>query len=164
MKKLLLLITVVGSLFSCVTQKPIETSVKLDLYEVAAYHLDLSKYAKDGIFISPEPYTGNFTPVAIVDISVTDGYTQEYAPVVKRASKPSSKNKGDDIYSKGTINSIFVSDYDIDYPPFKKFNINDLMDESVKKLKELGANGLVSIKIEQKQKGLRLTGFAILIP
>lgn len=163
MKRTFFLAAIAFAFCSCVTQKNNETPVKLDLYEVSAYHLDLSKYAKDGIFISPEPYTGKFTPVAIVDISVTDGYTEEYAPVIKRKDDPNRKVQTDDIYSSNVPNEK-KSNYEIAYPPYKKFNINDLMDESVKKLKELGANGLVSIKIEQRNKGLRLTGFAILIP
>jgi hypothetical protein len=118
MKKILILLFTSFIAFSC--------SLKLMPREVRTAFFDYRHYANEGFFISPDPYTGEFTPCGELLISIVPGDVKVSG---KQVYDPASQ-----MYS--TFDDVRKED----------ISSKELLDIAVKKAKEVGADGLVNFK------------------
>lgn len=128
MKKIaLILIFIFGlTLQSC--------SPKLMPRVVSTSFFDYRKYANEGFFLSPDPYTGDFTPCGELSI------------VIKPADVKFGMNEKFDSDSKFDL--IYNNNSNTQFSQIAKERIStdELLDIAVKKAKEVGANGIANFK------------------
>lgn len=93
--------------------------------EVNTMFFDYRQHAAEGFFISPDPYTGSFTPCGELIVTI----------------KPGDVVKARQVYDPGTQGYEMVKDIHRE-----SINPEELLDIAVKKAKELGANGLVNFE------------------
>ena len=145
MKKLLL-ITLVAALSSCSTAKYAMT--------VGANVLDYSKYSESGFFITESnALSKEYTPVASIMFEYRSGYE-----VLKPEEKITDK-RGYVYTTKAAV-----------YGSYKKVSQEDAIDAMVVMAKEIGANGIINLKltvlgssIGRNDSGFSVSGMAIKI-
>ncbi len=99
------------------------------VYEVKTYIIDYSGYVENGFFITESPFVSfEYSPVASIEVKVEDGYqTREVV---------------------AAPNGYYSNHYD----HIKEANVYDALDELQNKCKELGANGLMNLKLNVNYK------------
>ena len=124
MKKAIILSAIIVMAASCSTIKPSER-------QIYSYFLDFRPYSDTGFFLSPDPYTGEFTSLGEILIDV---YPAEISN--KEISNKESRFK-DGIYEKERKSPKLVTE---------KISESELLEIAVKKAKDLGANGIANFK------------------
>ncbi len=115
---------------------------------VATMFLDFQPYTEAGFFISPNPYTGQFSPLGEISISIQ--------PALQRKAKQ-VKGYNDGLYSN---NSAPVVQEEI--------SAEELLEMAVKEAKARGANGISNFKCSKvfdmdpiEKYHYEISGFAI---
>lgn len=118
MKKILFILPLL-LLTSCLT-----TSVVQKPYQVKSVAIDYSKYTQNGFFITESPSVSfDYTPIGSVTVEISSGY--EVLEETKDANgRPQIK-----------------------YGELKTPSIYDALDELQKKCREMGANGVLNLKV-----------------
>lgn len=123
MKRITLITLVCIVVSSCGTLKT------RDLQKTTLF-LDYRPYTEEGIFLSPNAYTGQFEPVGQLELIID--------PAVSRKTETPSAGYNDGIY-KSSNTSIPVY-----YTPI---NAQELLDMAVSEAIKMGANGISNLKI-----------------
>ena len=139
---------------SCATFQP-------DFYENTPYNIDLSKYQKEGLFITTGDFYSKYDPVSILTESCYNGYISKQSTRKRQAE---NQTDNDSVYSEGS--SFNLKDFE-----YKNCLISDLLDYLFESAKEMGANGIINLEIksvvrtspdsEKTQDGALVTGLAI---
>lgn len=130
-------------------------------YEKSSYNIDLSKYQKEGLFITTGDYYSKYEPLSILTVSCYNGYINKQSAQKNQAE---IQKNYDPIYSGGS--SFKIKDFD-----YKDCLISDLLDYIFESAKEIGAKGIIKLEIKpisqrspdsgQNQDGFLVTGLAI---
>lgn len=135
MKKLLSIITILCFLSSCSVVDyligPKETIID-------TYFYDFRKHAKEGFFISPDPYIGDFDPVGIIKINIFPGK-------IEVQGEPNGKV----VYGqpKGEPYTYYVTE---------EFEPSELLDIIVEKAKEQDADAIVNFEAYSRYKTIEV--------
>ncbi len=125
MKKFFILATVImAASCSVLTQQPHERYVE-------SYFMDFRPYQEIDFFISPNPFTGEYTSLGELSISV-------YPAVLDKSKKQGVKTFDDGLY--GGVTTTLVKEV---------IPASELIDYAVSKALELGANGICNFRCEK---------------
>jgi hypothetical protein len=147
MKKLVFLILVVGLFTACVTPKMPEP------YGFSSF-LDYSPLTDKGIFVT-ESNSVSFDYKTLGSVSAT-----EVAGWVKKGKEPKTirnldKNREDDMYigtdkNQYTGRNVYVA-----------ANVDMAMERIISTLQEIGANGIINLKVQGDSHQITISGMAI---
>jgi len=143
MNKFAFYAVVVSTVFvsSCSTPRKLVPTQRV----VDATVLDFRRYNEAGFFISSTPYVGLYDPLGQIEITVLP------AKSVKTVSVEPEKNR----YSSATARTEYVYENE-------EITTDELLDIIVGKAKELGANGIVSVRRVERDSYYYISGLAIL--
>lgn len=120
MRKIIMIIAVAIITASCAVTRD---------RQVSKYFLDYRPYSDAGFFISPNPYTGEFTSIGELSITVTPAIlSKSQAPV-------QVKNYNDALYAPVGTGAIV-----------ENIPASELIDMAVKEAQSVGANGISNFK------------------
>lgn len=131
MKKLFFVLAVV-ILASC------QTSSRF--YKTETYFTDFRPFAEKGFLMTTQPITDKYTSIGEVSFQCKAGYDPE---------KRKKAVTGDEMYYTPTAK----------IPP-KQCDVNDVLNQIYIKAKELGANGIVQLRIEYNEETNKLHYFS----
>lgn len=119
---------------------------------VSTMFLDFRPYTEAGFFISPNPYTGEFSPLGEINIVVQ--------PALQRRAQQIKGSFSDGLYAASTGSPVVQ----------EEIFSEELLEMAVKAAKEKGANGISNFKClrvrdlsELEPYHYEITGFAIKI-
>lgn len=97
--------------------------------------LDYRPYTSSGFFLSPDPYPGSFDALGEIRVEIVPA-------ILPRTRIVETRSAGfeDGLYSSGTTPRVNHEDIDA----------ADMLDAAVKAAKEVGADGLVSLRQEKR--------------
>lgn len=96
---------------------------------------DYRKYADEGFFLSPDPYTGNFTPCGELNIVIIPADIKLTPANTISKNKPVGGDKFDSYYSENNNFAVVVKE---------KISSDELLEIAVSKAKEVGVNGIAN--------------------
>lgn len=138
-------------------------------YSSNVYVGDFSKYTKEGFIISPAYDGFKYDPISVISIEASEGY------IVKKDGNASrsgvfgkSKMSGNDADKYNVIGKVIK---DKRGKAFVEVGYYEILDAIVKKAKDMGANGILGLKITMGSKtldgkpyySLTASGFAVKI-
>ena len=106
--------------------------------------LDFRQYNEEGFFVSSTPYVGLYDPVGQITVAILP------AKSVKMVSVEPEKNR----YSSVTVRTEYVYENEI-------IATDELLEIIVSEAKKLGADGIVSVRLDETGSYHYLTGLAI---
>jgi hypothetical protein len=138
------------------------TLTKPSLYEKTSYSIDLSKYQKEGLFITTGDYYQSYEPLSILTVTCYDGYIKKES---SQPSQSSNTKENDALYS--TISPSYkMKDYS-----YQNCSTTDMLDFLFESAQEIKANGIIRLELKpvtqtsptsgQLQSGILITGLAI---
>jgi hypothetical protein len=135
----------------------------MDTYESSVYSIDLSKFEKQGIFVTTGDLSQKYTSVSILVVNCYNGYIPKAITNNQEENKKEKIRHEDDLYADDEkLNN-----------PYKFCSLDDLIDELIRETKNIGANGLIKLEIrnvnrpgvsnKEIQRGIEITGLAVRI-
>ena len=139
-------------------------AVVLDKYELTSSSIDLTKFDKQGLFVTTGDFSGKYKSKTILIASCYAGYS----PKLDFKEKPKKKQYNDNIYYGNSNIADDVKNYN-----FKSCKTEDLFNEVISQAKNNGANGIIKLEIRNItkpgisgtsfQNGIEIVGLAIKI-
>ena len=109
----------------------------MDTYESSVYSIDLSKFEKQGIFVTTGDLSQKYTSVSILVVNCYNGYIPKAITNNQEENKKEKIRHEDDLYADDEkLNN-----------PYKFCSLDDLIDELIRETKNIGANGLIKLEI-----------------
>ena len=139
----------------------------LDKYSTSSTSVDLSKFKKQGIFVTTGDLSKSYEAISIIAIDCYSGFEQKTTIKPKKEVKEAN-SRFEDIYAINQSGFDKKSDY-----RYKSCSIDEIFEEIIIKAKECGANGIIKLEIrnvsrpginpKKIQTGIEVVGLAIKI-
>lgn len=140
----------------------------LDKYEMSSNSIDLSKFEKQGIFVTTGDLSQKYKSVSILVANCYDGYIPKTDEKKKIENKKEKIQREDDVYSSSTAAGDKLKNFN-----YKLCSLDDLFDDLISQTKTIGANGLIKLEIKNinrpgissktNQRGIEIVGLAVRI-
>lgn len=142
--------------------------VVLDKYEMSSNSIDLSKFEKEGIFVTTGDLSQKYKSVSILVSNCYDGYISKTDAKKKIENKKEKIQRDDDVYSSSTTAGDKLKNFN-----YKLCSLDDLFADLIRQTKNIGANGLIKLEINNinrpgissktAQRGIEIVGLAVRI-
>jgi hypothetical protein len=140
----------------------------LNKYEINSTPIDLSKFDKQGIFVTTGDLFRKYKSLSILDVNCYDGFIPKAEYQNKSEIESKKKQPIDGIYETTSNKTENIKNF-----RYKSCTLEDLFAEIISQAKTSGANGIIKLEIrnitkeglspKSMQRGLEIVGLAIKI-
>jgi len=140
----------------------------LDKYEMSSNSIDLSKFEKQGIFVTTGDLSQKYKSVSILNVNCYDGYIPKTDAKKKIENIKEKFQRVDEVYSSAPAAGDKLKNFN-----YKLCRLDELFDDLISQAKNIGANGLIKLEIKNinrsgissktTQRGIEIVGLAVRI-